>query len=248
MLLTTGLVTWQGWWLFRDLGEPGSAWPVLGWALAPMAVIALLDSQRIRRCWPVRSFAEAYDLAALPIALGLWFWVFLANGVSDGSASPLPYLPLANPLDLASAGALLLLLNRFRRWPGTTALLPLVTMLLAATTFYWLNGVLLRTLHHWAGVPFDFDLMMRSTLVQASLSLFWASMALLAMLFATRRRLRAIWLFGGALMALVVAKLFLVDLAGAGSVERIVSFIGVGLLLLVIGYFSPVPPKRQEAS
>ena len=73
-------------------------------------------------------------------------------------------------------------------------------------------------------------------------------MALLAMLFATRRRLRAIWLFGGALMALVVAKLFLVDLAGAGSVERIVSFIGVGLLLLVIGYFSPVPPKRQEAS
>jgi uncharacterized membrane protein len=31
-------------------------------------------------------------------------------------------------------------------------------------------------------------------------------------------------------------------------VERIVSFIGVGLLMLAIGWFSPVPPKRPEAS
>jgi uncharacterized membrane protein len=29
-------------------------------------------------------------------------------------------------------------------------------------------------------------------------------------------------------------------------VERIVSFIGVGLLMLVIGYLSPVPPRARE--
>jgi len=27
-----------------------------------------------------------------------------------------------------------------------------------------------------------------------------------------------------------------------------VSFIGVGVLMLVIGYFSPLPPKEAEAS
>ena len=46
-------------------------------------------------------------------------------------------------------------------------------------------------------------------------------------------------------MAVVVGKLFLVDLSGIGTVERIVSFIGVGLLMLVVGYFSPVPPKLE---
>jgi len=51
---------------------------------------------------------------------------------------------------------------------------------------------------------------------------------------------------GAALLALVVAKLFLVDLAQVGTVERIVSFIGVGLLLLLIGYLAPVPPRRSE--
>jgi uncharacterized membrane protein len=45
-----------------------------------------------------------------------------------------------------------------------------------------------------------------------------------------------------------VAKLSLVDLSGVGTVERIVSFIGVGLLMLLVGYLSPVPPKEASAS
>jgi uncharacterized membrane protein len=45
-------------------------------------------------------------------------------------------------------------------------------------------------------------------------------------------------------MAVVVAKLFFVDLSNVGGIERIVSFIGVGLLMLVVGYFSPVPPAK----
>ena len=34
------------------------------------------------------------------------------------------------------------------------------------------------------------------------------------------------------------------ELADRGSLYRIVSFIVVGLLLLLVGYFAPVPPKR----
>jgi uncharacterized membrane protein len=44
----------------------------------------------------------------------------------------------------------------------------------------------------------------------------------------------------------VVAKLFVVDLSNVGTIARIVSFIGVGVLMLVVGYFSPVPPKVRE--
>jgi uncharacterized membrane protein len=68
-------------------------------------------------------------------------------------------------------------------------------------------------------------------------------LALCTMLSATRLRLRPLWLTGAALMAAVVVKLFFVDLSNVGGIERIVSFIGVGLLMLVIGYASPVPPS-----
>jgi LPXTG-motif cell wall-anchored protein len=49
-----------------------------------------------------------------------------------------------------------------------------------------------------------------------------------------------------ALRAAVVLKLFFVELAQTGTVTRIVSFIGVGLLMLLIGYVAPVPPVRRE--
>jgi uncharacterized membrane protein len=86
---------------------------------------------------------------------------------------------------------------------------------------------------------------MESSLVQSSLSIFWAILALAAMLVATRKRYRLPWLVGAALMAVVIAKLFLVDLSRTGSVDRIVSFVGVGLLMLVVGYFSPLPPAKE---
>jgi uncharacterized membrane protein len=45
-----------------------------------------------------------------------------------------------------------------------------------------------------------------------------------------------------------VAKLLLVDLSGSGTVARIISFLVVGVLMLIIGYFSPMPPTNKESS
>jgi uncharacterized membrane protein len=38
----------------------------------------------------------------------------------------------------------------------------------------------------------------------------------------------------------------LVDLSRIGSIERIVSFVGVGLLMLIVGYLSPLPPAAEQ--
>ena len=56
-----------------------------------------------------------------------------------------------------------------------------------------------------------------------------------------------VW-FPAGLLALVVAKLFIVDLAGTGTIGRIVSFLVVGLLMLLIGYISPLPPRKEVAA
>ena len=251
--LFAALGAWElGWWI-GDLMGGGDVWRVIGWSLVPIALLAWLTDRGERVDWPVAKHLESYLFhGAILLAAFLWLWMLYANFDSRGDPSPLPYLPLLNPLDLTQSAALLTLFAWFRRLRSAPFAPPIfhtsemAYVALGSIGFVWLNGILLRTLHHWAGVPFDPNAMARSMLVQASLSIFWSVLALCTMVAATRARVRPLWLTGAGLMAVVVVKLFFIDLSNVGGIERIVSFIGVGLLMLVIGYFSPVPPAAVE--
>lgn len=78
---------------------------------------------------------------------------------------------------------------------------------------------------------------------QTSLALFWMLIALVVMIRATRQHARHQWLCGGVLLGVVLLKLMLVDSAGGGGLSRAIAFIGVAVLVLIVGYFSPLPPK-----
>lgn len=68
--------------------------------------------------------------------------------------------------------------------------------------------------------------------------------ALVLMRFAAKRLQRTLWMAGASLLALVVAKLFMIDLSNIGGIERIISFLGVGVLMLAIGYLAPFPSDK----
>jgi uncharacterized membrane protein len=70
---------------------------------------------------------------------------------------------------------------------------------------------------------------------------------LIVMWLAARRSARAPWMVGAVLLAVVVVKLLLVDLSASDTVTRIISFIGVGLLMLLIGFVAPLPTSERPA-
>ena len=47
-------------------------------------------------------------------------------------------------------------------------------------------------------------------------------------------------------MLIVLAKLMLIDRSYMGNIPGIVPFLAVGLLLLVVGYIAPQPPKAED--
>jgi uncharacterized membrane protein len=253
--LLAPLLSWELAWQVRHaLSGTGAAgtWFTVFWALTPATLLLLLPALTAGVSWPFARHRKTYLLlVGSGLAAYLGFWSIAANALMPGDSDPLPYLPLLNPLDAAQAVLLFALVRHvllLRRVYATQLLpywRPIVTFL-AAIAFLALNGALLRTLHHWAGVPFFLPAMLDSTLVQTALSIFWASLALLSMLVATRRGIRTAWLAGAGLLAVVVVKLFVVDLSSVGTIERIVSFVGVGLLMLVLGYFSPLPPVTER--
>jgi|RhiMetdeSRZDD1v2_1073273.scaffolds.fasta_scaffold00748_33 uncharacterized membrane protein len=238
-------------WLIDYAVEGKRVWPSIAWALVPAAVLAALSARRVQARWPVRDYAPDYIVnGGAPVAVFLALWTLYANFTSSGDPYPLVFVPVLNPLDLA-IGAVFVVVAVWLRAAREHGLEPWLRTarsgLIAAAgagAFVWVNGTLLRTLHHWAGLPFALEPMLSSRLVQASFSILWTLLAVTSMVLATRRALRPLWVIGAALMGIVVVKLFLIDLSGIGTVERIVSFIGVGLLMLLVGYLSPVPPRE----
>ena len=166
--LFAALGSWELAWQIGELFSGGDAWQVIGWPLLPIVLLAWWSDRGERSGWPLARYLKAYLFdGALPLAGFLWLWLIYANFTSRGDAPPLPYLPLLNPLDLVQCAALIALWAWSRRI-GSAAFAPkplqtgeLSYSAIGGAAFIWLNGVLLRTLHHWAGVPFQFDEMMR---------------------------------------------------------------------------------------
>jgi uncharacterized membrane protein len=216
-------------------------WFFAAWGAVPAVSLWLVIQFAVR--WPMRAAPSAYANIGAPGLGGFALaWILAASTYSPGDPSPIPYIPLLNPLDLAS----LLVLASALRWHLADRRINWqrpVRIALGFTAFAVINAAALRAVHFLAGVPWAAQAMTHSLLVQAVLSLLWTLTAMGLMVFANRRAMRTLWLIGAALLAAVVLKLFFVDLSAQGTIERIVSFVGVGGLILLIGYLAPVPPS-----
>lgn len=204
--------------------------------------------------WPLAPHHRAYWWRAAAVLALLTFAgaagaAWFAEGVSD----PLPYLPLLNPVDL-SVGLALLSLAWWRQMLGRARTQPMLPAALAVhgglalgagLGFVAVNGIWLRTAHHFMAVPWDYSTLSHPT-VLTGFSILWTLIAMGLMLFAHRRAMRLPWLAGASLLGVVVAKLLFVDMSQVEGFARIFAFIGVGLLMLLIGYFVPLPPRRGE--
>ncbi len=225
------------------------------WAGRAMQIPAAQEDAMGRRRWPLDRHVHAYGwYAAVPIAALVYLGALLTAVISSGNATPLPYLPLLNPVDL-TLGLSLAALELWRRTmqaavpmpPGSAALRGTATLAaLAGLAFVMVNTVWLRFTHQMLGISWSGDALLDSVVVQTGLAILWTSLALALMVLASRRAQRSVWLVGAGLLALTVIKLLLVDLNAAGGGARIITFIVVGMLMLVVGYLAPLPPKATS--
>jgi len=232
----------------------GAAWRSVPWGLVPALAIAAVCRLARGTTWPIGVHRRAYlTVGVAPLVAWMLVWSLVVGVASDGDPSPLPYVPFVNPVDLTLAfiaAALLAWMGALRReGVDIDAQVPRPALIgvAAAFAFLWINAIALRALHHAFGIDWSLGALWDATIVQAALSLLWTAIALAAMVVANRAEARDGWTAGAVLLAVVVVKLFAVDLSRIGSVERIVSFIGVGLLLLAIGYLAPVPARKEHA-
>lgn len=254
------------WFAIDRAGLWASDWSAVALLCASVAVLVLLALWAGRAArepvpaemrWPLAPHARAYWWrAAGPVAGLVWLGGIAAGFSAPGETAPLPYVPLLNPVDLCLALAVggLLLWRRCVQgadpMPGGAKAVagPLGLLGIGAFAFLALNSAWLRLAHQMLGVDWSAGALAGSGTVQAGLSILWALLAVGLMLFARRGMDRAPWFVGAGLLGLVVLKLLLVDMSSAEGWQRIVAFLGVGVLMLAVGYLVPLPPRTEDAA
>ena len=196
----------------------------------------------------------------IPITLG---WAIFTNFTYNGVIWGLPYFPLFNLYDVTlwlvvfySLGVYLFRQPFGRQSRNLLTAIPKNDMLLIVLALIglWIgSSMLVRTLHAFIGTPLWtgdlYDMTegaWSSEQVQTGLTILWTLIALVATIIASRHGQRTLWFMGIGLLGVVVLKLVLVDLSQTEAIWRVISFLGAGSLILVIGYLAPLPPARQD--
>ena len=222
------------------------AWSAACQGVVPAALLLVLHRFGRRLAWPIDRYPAAYLGAGTDPALVVLLLWTAASFTLNGDPAPLGYLPLFNPLELAEMAVLLTVgfsLPRLAPGTGRQGRLALTTLFV----FAFLNVMVGRTVHFFFATAYTPAALFASPVLQAAVAALWGVLALGLTVRGARTSDRRAWLAGAGLLTLTVAKLFLIDLASAGTVGRIVSFLVVGLLMLVIGFFAPLPPKTRES-
>lgn len=236
-----------------DLHLPDDSW-IIGGGLAYCALlIAVVWLLERRQRWPLAGAVDnrkAYWVYGLAPLAPYLLWRLLQGNLDDGRVPGLIFIPLLNPLEQGALFALLvgwLWILRLRSLlPANLQPPPRIPELtLAVLGLWWLNGCLLRLLASIGHLDWDAGTLWDSRLVQTSFAIAWTLAALACTVIASRRRLRPLWLVGAAVLGIVVLKLFLVDAADRSGLSRAIAFIGVAVLVLVIGYLAPLPPRAE---
>lgn len=217
-----------------------------GWllpaVLAPLALLfALAWKKPALAGWPVAEQFPRWRKVWLAIAgagLGLG-WLF--GHFLPGDSAPLPWLPLLNPLELWLLLGLLAAALALRAHPDPHRLGSLAW---AGAALFMLSMSVLRACHHLAHLPWSPRLLGETT-AQASLTVAWCVAGVAAWVLGSRRRDRPLWWLGAGLLGVVLLKLLVVDRQFVGNIAGIVSFVVVGLLLIVVGRIAPTPPRSE---
>lgn len=174
------------------------------------------------------------------------FWMVCSQLLSQ-QAFQAYVIALLNPFDLVSLAVLV----------GFLWILSLqikagldkgIAAMLAVLSVLWLTSyMVLRALHHFLNKPYNSMQLWQDAMVQLCFTLLWVSLAFVSMSIASRKQLRSVWILGGSILVIVSLKLVLLDLSHIGTLMRVMSFLGAGLIMLIIAYIAPMPePQALE--
>jgi uncharacterized membrane protein len=160
-------------------------------------------------------------------------------------------LPVLNTADAASLIIVVSMLFYFA-WLFKNRELPVkfrgaLKWIRGLAVFFWANALLGRAVFYMSeDMGYSFSWLMDSAAYQLAIAVLWGLAGFAFIAYGFKKFRKTYWTIGAAVLAVDAVKLLLIDLSRVDTMQRILSFLGVGLIFIAIGYFFPLPRKLPE--
>lgn len=204
-----------------------------------LAALGLVYAVRARRADASAALMRAIAALLQLASVAQYLWLATVKNPLWERVDALGSTPLANLL-LLSYGLPVVLFALASRW-GVKELRRAMSVL-AAGALWWF--ITLEVRHLWHGQLWWQDVMSNGELYSYSMS--WLLLAVAAMLFGGWKQHQDAYRGGMALLVVVIAKLFLFDLSDLTGLWRVLSFMGMGLCLLGLGWVHQLTLRQRH--
>lgn len=180
-----------------------------------------------------------------PLIVGVYLTTLIYNLTFIEYNNLRYYIPLFNPTDIIMAFNFTVMWYAYKKeclceFNGIK-----IPKMLGLWFMVWITWLSLRSVHSIVNIDYNLDIF-SSNITQTTLSIIWSIIGLGLTIVASKLSERQHWITGMSLLGLVIIKMIVIDMSSINGFTRVVSFIGVGIILLLIGYFAPVPPKNNS--
>lgn len=216
-------------------------------------IVLLVYFLRKKSLFPVNNFKNEYwTFGLFPVIFYITIRL-LKGSTYRGDVPDVKFISFFNPLEESGIFAILvivfyffILYKIFENSVHVKKIHAFICAVPSALIFIFANSILIRFLSHTFNVPWISYYLWQNSIIQASLSIFWTLSAFGLLVFANKKSIRAVWFVGISLLVVVVIKLVFIDSVKLEGLIRAFAFIGVALLMLLIGYLTPIPPKKRN--
>ncbi|MWN31989.1 MULTISPECIES: DUF2339 domain-containing protein [unclassified Gilliamella] len=254
-------------WLIRETVHWFDSLPwgyeVVKWSIATTiasSIILLFYFLIKRQIMTSLPLIKSYWMTGLiPIVLYISYYLIVGLSMS-GQIIYWQYIPILNPLEESAIFGLIMLTvwlkfaisyshigNKIINTSYFNIPLPnMVLVLLITLTFLWSNSIVLRYLSQTFDISWMAYSLWHNNIVQMTASLLWMLTSVILITIGHRYSLRKVWYSGEIIQMIVIIKLIFVDIRELDGLLRAFAFIGVALLMLLIAYLAPLPPKQDN--
>ncbi|WED25367.1 DUF2339 domain-containing protein [Vibrio sp. DW001] len=223
------------------------------------AFISVCYVPKLKNKWPLKQYLPLYQQAiVLPMVAIIASFILYSLPIFNVRIANVMWLPILNAIELTAIATVIIVavwlrnkntqiaINRYI--PNRYSVNVQIATWCAVTGVIFAHCALARAVSDYTPTSYTLPSLWQSGIFQAGIAILWSMLAMVATSAGSRLKIVSLWWLGTLMFGLTVVKMLIIDLSNRDTIVMVFAVIFVGVVMVLVGYFSPMPKRIKSCS